>query len=97
MIKKPNSRANLDRAIERLFGNYEKSLETRSIMANAIVGQMLNGGVVKGGSGLKLRYGLSLTRATMDLDTACQGDIPAFAEKLSQSLEIGWCGFPGQS
>lgn len=55
MIKKPNSRANLDRAIERLFGSYEKSLETRSIMANAIVGQMLNGAVVKGGSGLKLR------------------------------------------
>lgn len=39
MTKKPNSRANLDRAIERLFGNYEKSLETRSIMANAIVGR----------------------------------------------------------
>jgi len=95
MIKKPNSRANLDRAIERLFGSYEKSLETRSIMANAIVGQMLNGAVVKGGSGLKLRYGLSLTRATMDLDTACQGDIPAFAEELSQSLKSGWCGFSG--
>ena len=42
MTKKPNSRANLDRAIERLFGNYEKSLGTRSIMANAIVGQMLH-------------------------------------------------------
>lgn len=54
MTKKPNSRANLDRAIERLFGNYEKSLETRSIMANAIVGQMLKGGVVKGGSGRRL-------------------------------------------
>jgi len=26
MTKEPNSRANLDRAIERLFGNYEKSL-----------------------------------------------------------------------
>ena len=57
MTKKPNSRANLDRAIERLFGNYEKSLETRSIMANAIVGQMLHGGVVKGGSGLKEEKG----------------------------------------
>lgn len=35
MIKRPNSRVNLDKAIERIFGNYEKSLETRSIMANA--------------------------------------------------------------
>lgn len=95
MTKRPNSRAHLDRAIERLFGNYEKSIETRSIMANAIVGQMLKGGVVKGGSGLKLRYGMSMTRATMDLDTACKGDIQAFAERLSQSLAAGWCGFSG--
>ena len=95
MTKKPNSRANLDRAIERLFGNHEKSLETRSIMANAIVGQMLHGGVVKGGSGLKLRYGTSVTRATMDLDTACRGDISEFTEHLSASLKSGWCGFSG--
>lgn len=95
MTKRPNSRANLDRAIERLFGNYEKSLETRSIMANAIVAQMLRGGVVKGGSGLKLRYGMSLTRATMDLDAACKADIPAFVEDLSLSLRDGWCGFSG--
>jgi len=95
MTKKPNSRANLDRAIERIFGNYEKSLETRSIMANAIVGQMLRGGVVKGGSGLKLRYGTSRTRATMDLDTACRGDIPRFVQELSDSLRTGWCGFSG--
>lgn len=95
MTKRPNSRANLDRAIERLFGNYEKTLETRSIMANAIVGQMLNGGVVKGGSGLKLRYGIRLTRATMDLDTACKGDLLEFIENLSQSLRGGWCGFSG--
>ena len=40
MTKRPNSRVNLDKAIERLFGNYEKSLETRSIMANAIIGQI---------------------------------------------------------
>ena len=50
MIKRPNSRVNLDRAIERIFGNYEKSTEIRSIMANTIVGQMLPEGVVKGGS-----------------------------------------------
>ena len=95
MTKKPNSRANLDRAIERLFGNYEKSLETRSIMANAIVGQMLHNGVVKGGSGLKLRYGTSITRATMDLDTACRGEVSEFTAHLSERLKSGWCGFTG--
>lgn len=47
MTKRPNSRVNLDKAIMRLFGSYDKSLETRDIMANAIVGQMLCGAVVK--------------------------------------------------
>lgn len=96
MTKQPNSRVNLDKAIERLFGNYEKSLETRSIMANAIIGQMLRGGVVKGGSGLKLRYGMSCTRATMDLDTACKDDIPQFINDLSARLKNGWQGFTGE-
>ena len=51
MTKCPNSRVNLDKAIMRLFGSYDKSLETRDLIANAIVGQMLCGAVVKGGSG----------------------------------------------
>ena len=96
MTKRPNSRVNLDKAIERIFGNYEKSLETRSIMANAIVGQMLNGAVVKGGSSLKLRYGISCTRATMDLDTACKGDIALFIADLSERMRAGWNDFTGE-
>ncbi len=80
MTKRPNSRVNLDWAIERLFGPYKSSTETRSVLANAVVGQMLQGAVVKGGSGLKFRYGLARTRATMDLDAACRGDIAQFAD-----------------
>ena len=95
MTKRPNSRVNLDRAIERLFGPYESSTETRSVLANAVVGQMLQGAVVKGGSGLKFRYGLARTRATMDLDAACRGDIAQFAETLGRRLAEGWCGFTG--
>lgn len=96
MTKRPNSRVNLDKAIERIFGNYEKSLETRSIMANAIAGQMLNGAVVKGGSSLKLRYGISCTRATMDLDTACKDDIALFIADLSERMRAGWNDFTGE-
>lgn len=95
MTKQPNSRVNLDRAIERLFGSYERSTETRSVMANAIVGQMLQGAVVKGGSGLKFRYGTTRTRATMDLDAACRGDIAQFIEELGTRLRTGWSGFTG--
>lgn len=48
MTKRPNSRVNLDKAIMRLFGSYDKSLETRDIMVNAIVGQMLCGAALEG-------------------------------------------------
>ena len=53
----PNSRPNLDKAIQRFAGNIVKANELRNLMANAIVAQMLGKGVVKGGSGLKFRYG----------------------------------------
>lgn len=96
MTKRPNSRVNLDKAIERHFGSYGKSTEARSIMAGAIVGQMLKCGVVKGGCGLKLRYGTRCTRATMDLDTACRGELSDFIGDLSERLKAGWCGFTGE-
>lgn len=95
MTKRPNSRVNLDRAIERIFGSYEKSTEIRSIMANTIVGQMLPEGVVKGGSSLKLRFGNRCTRVTMDLDMACKGDMTVFLDALGANLRQGWNGFTG--
>lgn len=95
MTKRPNSRVNLDRAIERIFGNYEKSTEIRSIMANTIVGQLLPEGVVKGGCSLKLRFGNQCTRVTMDLDMACKGDQTAFLDALGANLKRGWNGFTG--
>jgi len=95
MTKPPNSRVNLDKAIERLFGNYERTTEIRSIMANAIIGQMLPEGVVKGGTSLKLRYGNICTRVTTDLDMACKNGIPAFADELSRRLSAGWGDFTG--
>ena len=95
MTKPPNSRVNLDKAIERLFGNYERTIEIRSIMANAIIGQMLPDGVVKGGTSLKLRYGNICTRVTTDLDMACKNGIPAFADELSRRLSAGWGDFTG--
>ena len=96
MTKRPNSRVNLDKAIERNFGSYRSSTEIRSIMAGAIVGQLLEGGVVKGGCSLKLRYGVRQTRATMDLDTACAGEIESFISGLGKRLKEGWNGFTGE-
>jgi hypothetical protein len=44
--KRPNSRRNLDIAIERLAEDRGDPLRTRSALASAIVAQMLPGGVV---------------------------------------------------
>ena len=68
--KPPNSRRNLDIAIERISVGRGDPLRIRLVIANAIVGQMLPEGVVKGGSSLKLRYGEAASRFTKDFDAA---------------------------
>ena len=94
-MKRPNSRRNLDRAIERLFGDDPGYIVTRTIMADAIVAQMLPDGVVKGGSALKIRFGDAFTRFTSDLDTARSSDMEEYVERLSAALKTGWEGFAG--
>ena len=54
-MKAPNSRGNLDIAIRRRYGHGDEYMRARTVMANAIVGQMLPGGAVKGRSAIKLR------------------------------------------
>lgn len=95
MNKPPNSRANLDRAIQRLSGGGANYVECRSIIANVIVGQFLPNGVVKGGSALKIRYGCPATRATMDLDAARRTSLDEFIGEIRRGLAKGWGGFTG--
>lgn len=95
MSKRPNSRVNLDKAIERLFGTGAKFIEARSLLANAVVGQFLPDGVAKGGSALKLRFGPLGFRATRDLDAARRGTIEDFGRLLEERLQAGWNGFSG--
>ena len=82
-IKPPNSRRNLDIAITRVSPGKTDPQRVRLLMANAIVGQMLPSGAVKGGSALKMRFGDSATRFTRDLDTARGEDLESFVIKLS--------------
>jgi len=51
MKNAPNSKSNLDRALQRFAGDFARANELRGQMANAIVAQMIGDGVVKGGSG----------------------------------------------
>lgn len=94
--KQPNSRVNLDKAIEREFGRGEASMRTRTLLADVIVAQMLPEGVVKGGTSIKIRYGNQTTRFTRDLGTARSSGLEDFLEKLEDALAIGWNGFTGR-
>lgn len=68
MVKRPNTRTNLDKAIQRLYGQTIDFVNIRSLMANVIVGQFMTDAVAKGGSALKLRFGDIATRVTTDFD-----------------------------
>lgn len=65
----------------------------KSLVANLVVCQMLPPSAVKGGTGLKLRLGESLTRLTPDLDTAFRGNMEEFEEQLRENLATGWGDF----
>lgn len=92
--KRPNSRRNLDIALERLVGK-DRLIAKRAVIANAIVAQMLPDGSVKGGSAIKMRLGDGITRFTTDLDVARASTLEEFMERLASTLRIGWEGFAG--
>ena len=91
----PNSRTNLDKAIQRLYGQRARFVEARSILARTVVGQLLPDAVAKGGGALQLRFGGAATRATFDFDAARRGALDAFVETLGRRLREGWNGFTG--
>lgn len=68
----------------------------QSLMANVVLAQMLPDAAVKGGTGLKLRFGDRLTRETPDLDAAFRGDREEFLETLRGNLARGWGDFAGK-
>lgn len=97
MIKRPMTRINLDKAIGRLAHNDpRKTIDIRMSMANAIVGQFIPEGVVKGGTSLKFRFGSDHARYTMDLDTAWKTDLDTFLKAFRKNLSNGWEGFTGE-
>ncbi len=97
MKNRPMTRVNLDRAIARMAGNDARlTVDIRMSMANAIVGQFLPEGVVKGGTSLKFRFGGEHARYTLDLDTAWKTDLDTFLVAFKRNLSKGWEGFTGE-
>jgi hypothetical protein len=97
-MEKPNSKAHLDAAIQRLAGTKTREArfsEIRAIVADTVVSQMLSGCAIKGGGSLKLRYGEGQTRFTMDLDAATAMRPDVFIDTMRKSLAAGWDDFTG--
>ena len=94
--KTPNSRRNLDMAIQRAYGVGAALAESRKLMANVVAGQFLPEGVVKGGSSIRLRYGKATTRFTLDLDTAWRTNLDTFLSSMKSRAHEGWSGFTGE-
>ncbi|KGN40794.1 nucleotidyl transferase AbiEii/AbiGii toxin family protein [Knoellia aerolata] len=85
-------RAALDAAARRREATVKR---LQALVGNVIVAQMLPDAAVKGGTGLKLRFGDRLTRETPDLDAAFRGDREAFLSELETRLRAGWGDFAG--
>lgn len=93
---RPNSRRNLDIAIDRLCaGMGDEPGRVKRLLAAAIVGQMLPDGAAKGGNALKIRFGKDTTRFSRDLDTARASSLDDYIARLEDALAEGWCGFTG--
>ncbi len=94
--KRPNSRRNLDIAIDRLCIRTGQELtRVKRLIATVIVGQMLPNGAAKGGNALKIRFGKDVTRFSRDLDTARASSLKEYVSRLEDSLTEGWSGFTG--
>lgn len=94
--KRPNSRRNLDIAIDRLcIRTGQEPTRVKRLIATVIVGQMLPNGAAKGGNALKIRFGKDVTRFSRDLDTARASSLKEYVSRLEDSLTEGWSGFTG--
>lgn len=95
MNKRPNSVANLNRALYRISDTDADFVANRDYFASLVVAQILDGCVIKGGASLKIRYGSVNTRYTNDLDTALSVSSEEFLKNLKENFQKGWCGFTG--
>lgn len=65
------------------------------IIANVIAAQMLPASALRGGTGLKIRFGDNRTRGSKDLDLALSTDREEFIIQYGDNLSLGWNGFTG--
>lgn len=91
----PTSVRSLEQRIRNIEGDFGLARRRRVSMALVVVGQMLPGGAVKGGSAMALRFGRG-TRFTQDLDAARVQTLARFRGDFEEALARGWAGFTGR-
>lgn len=91
----PTNVRSLEQRIRNLEGDEGLAQRRTVSMALVVVGQLLPGGAIKGGSAMALRYGQG-TRFTKDLDAARNQTLARFRSDFETALEEGWAGFPGR-
>ena len=85
----PQNVSFLERALRKLANSNVGAYQLRVMMSNVIVGQFLENAVTRGGTSMKLRYGNSTTRFTMDFDVARRIALDDFVSTMSKRLEAG--------
>jgi len=95
-MKPPHNVSYLEKALRALAGTDESLVRLRRTLANVIAGQFLDGAVMRGGGSLKLRYGETATRYTMDFDASRKIDEESFVERYNARLAAGWEMFSGR-
>ena len=93
--KRPNSRANLDKAIDRISAlTGEDPFRMKRLLAAVIVGQVLPDGAAKGGNALKIRFGNATARFSRDLDAARISSLEDYISTLGISSKRAGTALP---
>ena len=86
---RPSSLARLNRRILKLAEGDPNTSEGIALVLSYVVAiEMMPKVAIKGGAGLKLRYGDKATRYSTDLDGARLGELDAFVDEYRETFEL---------
>lgn len=94
----PTNLDSLQTRINNMIAARQRPLRRiQRVIANTAVGQLIPSGVVKGGTGIKLRVGEGASRFTPDFDLSRPAQVEAtdYLDELQENLAEGWSGFTG--
>lgn len=85
----------LKKKIYNASGGEPQAHKNARLMSMVVLSQMMPAGVIKGGTAMKIRMGVTTTRFSLDLDVARKNDLADFFDELEVNLKAGWNNFTG--